>query len=264
MGVMVLGDRTAKRRFANLRDRICRKAIGKRLFRQLDEAATTCTVEFQDDEALAGDGGAKAAAWDMYLKRHGRRNVPLKRAIERSGMSFDVICTKINMKWLREIKLTPDGVRQYVDGKPIPSEELWRLIWLLRPYIEPGNGAEATIKIARSIGEEAGLSGVRRHWRSLWGSLKFEEGHVVVFHELIHALRLMQGRRVVDRGWEEEAMTIGLPPFQKEEITENKCRQACHLPIAQKHGDATVSSQTAAIQMMSPNDWGKDDKIFCG
>jgi hypothetical protein len=36
---------------------------------------------------------------------------------------------------------------------------------------------------------------------------------VALGHELIHAWRVMSGRVLFRYGWEEEAMTVGLPPF---------------------------------------------------
>ena len=47
---------------------------------------------------------------------------------------------------------------------------------------------------------------------------------VPLAHELIHAWRAMCGRVLYDYGWEEEAMTVGLPPFSSMKFTENRFR----------------------------------------
>jgi hypothetical protein len=47
---------------------------------------------------------------------------------------------------------------------------------------------------------------------------------VVLAHELTHAWRVMTGRVLFLYGWEEEAMTVGLPPFSNMRFTENRFR----------------------------------------
>lgn len=203
--------------------------------------------------------------WRYYFRVHGNKNPRLGAAIRASGMSMNDVVERLKNKHLANGLGVIDSalIEKFVDTPtPIPGELLWRLIWLLRPYIEPGSGAPARIKIANSIGSESRMNGLAHAWRSQWGTLKFQEGHIIVFHELVHAFRVMQGTRVVDTGWEEEAMTMGLPPFEDEPFTENKYRAACRKELAKRHGSCTFSSQTMAIQCQSCNDWGKNEKIF--
>ena len=47
---------------------------------------------------------------------------------------------------------------------------------------------------------------------------------VVLAHELTHAWRVMTGHVLYLYGWEEEAMTVGLPPFSNMRFTENRFR----------------------------------------
>jgi hypothetical protein len=47
---------------------------------------------------------------------------------------------------------------------------------------------------------------------------------IALGHELIHAWRGLSGLKLFVYGWEEEAMTVGLPPFSFMEFTENKFR----------------------------------------
>lgn len=47
---------------------------------------------------------------------------------------------------------------------------------------------------------------------------------IALGHELIHAWRVAAGRVLFDYGWEEEAMTVGLPPFSNMPLTENRIR----------------------------------------
>lgn len=47
---------------------------------------------------------------------------------------------------------------------------------------------------------------------------------IILGHELIHTWRMVTGMRIFEGGWEEEAMTTGLPPFVNMKYTENKLR----------------------------------------
>jgi len=47
---------------------------------------------------------------------------------------------------------------------------------------------------------------------------------IALGHELIHSWRAVSGKVLYPYGWEEEAMTVGLPPFTYMEFTENKIR----------------------------------------
>src|SRR5690606_12276370 len=47
---------------------------------------------------------------------------------------------------------------------------------------------------------------------------------VVLAHELVHAWRVLTGRGLYFSGWEEEGMTVGLPPLSYMRFTENRFR----------------------------------------
>lgn len=302
MSFVITGGSTAVDHWKDLRKRISKVQIGHDLFSAMDASAHTCNVSFVPDVDVANDGGAVAGlerpdmdkvpgvamlkhfapnnavlamasvdrmkseiatAWKYYLFNNKRKNKRLIDAIASSNMGLRDICDRLGNVHLDQGmgKISPATLQGFMTGPvAIPGEVFWRLTWLLRPFIQPGIGASTRIRIAKSIGKEA--NSTTRRWRAAWGSLKFEDGHIICFHELVHAQRMMAGERVVDTGWEEEAMTIGLAPFEHEHFTENKYRQACGKQLATMHGSATFSSQTMAIQSQSPNDWGRHDRIF--
>lgn len=76
---------------------------------------------------------------------------------------------------------------------------------------------------------------------------------LVLGHELIHAWRMMQGRRIVDGGWEEEAMTTGIGPFAGWAVTENALRSEAGLPKRPYYGACPTvgSATTASIKEMT-------------
>ena len=51
-----------------------------------------------------------------------------------------------------------------------------------------------------------------------------DPGFIILGHELVHVWRMVTGVRIFQGGWEEEAMTTGLPPFLNMEFSENKLR----------------------------------------
>lgn len=65
-----------------------------------------------------------------------------------------------------------------------------------------------------------------RHKRYLPSSHNWEHRPpaVALAHELIHAWRVMTGQVLFEYGWEEEAMTVGLPPFGNMPLSENRVR----------------------------------------
>jgi hypothetical protein len=69
---------------------------------------------------------------------------------------------------------------------------------------------------------------------------------IVVGHELIHAWRMMHGRRVVRLGWEEEAMTVGLGLASGWPLTENQLRLEMKLPRRFKYDFMNVDSSVSS------------------
>lgn len=47
---------------------------------------------------------------------------------------------------------------------------------------------------------------------------------IILGHEMVHVWRMVKGMRIFEGGWEEEAMTTGLPPFTNMKFSENKLR----------------------------------------
>lgn len=206
--------------------------------------------------------------WAGYRQENGGRNLLLEAAIVASGLTDAQVIAKVD--WPQGN--TPFNQRDLDDlraAKPdctsVPKtrlwrEHLWRLIWLLRPYLQRGAGANTRIRIGESIGQyyASYLPDIIWHFG---GWVQFADAHVIVVHELVHALRIMEGRRVVDRGWEEEAMTIGLVPLDIEEFSENRYRLDCGMPAAGAHNDPGYSSQTGNYARMGGGD---PNNVFSG
>jgi hypothetical protein len=75
------------------------------------------------------------------------------------------------------------------------------------------------------------------------GKDKESPEYIQLGHELIHAWRMMTGRRIVGgNSWEEEAMTVGLSPFANLRFTENRLREEAKLKTRLKYGGMAVAS----------------------
>ncbi|WP_109483672.1 M91 family zinc metallopeptidase [Paraburkholderia sp. C35] len=73
---------------------------------------------------------------------------------------------------------------------------------------------------------------------------------IALAHEMIHGWRLVTGRCVfqpkgIEDYWE-EAMTVGLPPYDRCRFTENRLRHVKAFPLRTYYGESTVNRSTRA------------------
>ena len=110
----------------------------------------------------------------------------------------------------------------------INQETYYRLAFFLYEYMTPGPGADTQIRFENKVNFAADPT----PGATFSPTTNFNDapGYIVLGHELIHAWRMMVGRRLVRSGWEEEAMTTGLNQFSKLDFTENKLRADAKLP----------------------------------
>jgi len=73
---------------------------------------------------------------------------------------------------------------------------------------------------------------------------------IALAHELIHAWRLVTGQCVFRPGgieeYYEEAMTVGLPPYDQCRFTENRLRHSKGLPLRNFYGESTLNQSNRA------------------
>lgn len=116
---------------------------------------------------------------------------------------------------------------RFNERRMTPSEN-FRLSLGLYDHIFRGHGANTAVRLVPGIGLDGNktLSWLQKRT----GKTKYQidadavRADVMLGHELIHAWRMMTGRRIVARGWEEEMMTVGLGPAASLPFTENKLR----------------------------------------
>jgi Effector protein len=122
----------------------------------------------------------------------------------------------------RLVNLSPRDLQAMESGrKAIDSAIEARLRAMLYDFLTPGPGSDCHVcfnheRLNLSQGHELHLPSYK-NWKN-------RPVPVALAHELIHAWRVVVGRVLYRYGWEEEAMTVGLPPFSTMPYTENRFR----------------------------------------
>ena len=219
-------------------DAIKRLATGARLLAEIDasghvvEICRTWTAEdgncqggSDDDEmvfplnGVFSDGTTvlhevlKAATYDLSgrskLKKFFKIGKTKPRFLKRDAIARLVGVTQIDLEAMEKGK------------KAIPPPVDARLRSYLYDFLLPGKGCSCYVEfnyLRDNLSED--------HKKYLPATHTWENRPptIALGHELVHAWRAMTGMVLFDYGWEEEAMTVGLPPFSFMEFTENKLR----------------------------------------
>lgn len=138
------------------------------------------------------------------------------------------------------------------DGWTVPQPKMnaltrGKVAYYLRDHLTPGPGASKVTVLWNIAVVDLGVEGAKWSKRPIWLSLA---------HELIHAWRWTTGRAVFDprdkegkayNGYHEEAMTVGLPPYDGMDFTENKFRTLGALEKRDWYGPTTMKKTEKAI-----------------
>lgn len=122
----------------------------------------------------------------------------------------------------RLVGISPSALKQMEAGdKPIDANTDAKLRVYLYDFLTPGPGSDCLIAFNH---KKLNYSEAHRKYLPMSKSPLHLPLPVVLAHELTHAWRVMTGRVLFLYGWEEEAMTVGLPPFSSMKFTENRFR----------------------------------------
>ena len=127
-----------------------------------------------------------------------------------------------------------------------PDAVYYPLCFLLYDYLLPGTGTNTQIRVMNQKTFNHDFANDLRSENKLTRSNQetaIRLDAVVLSHELIHAWRMMAGRRVVAGGWEEEAMTSGIGPFSSWRMTENSFRSDLGLKTRRTYANNRHSSE---------------------
>lgn len=131
----------------------------------------------------------------------------------------------------------------------MPDDVYYPLCFLLYDYATPGGGTNAQVRVMNQMTFDHDFANdVRDEGKVLRSTQETATrlDAVILGHELIHAWRIMAGRRVVAGGWEEEAMTSGIGPFSRWKLTENALRSDLSLTQRKLYANPSHSSQLMA------------------
>jgi hypothetical protein len=121
----------------------------------------------------------------------------------------------------------------------------YSLCFLLYDYALSGGGTNAQIRIMNQMTFDHDfkndVAAEKKFGRST-AETALRLDAVILGHELIHAWRMMAGRRIVAGGWEEEAMTSGIGPFSSWKLTENVLRGDLGLSTRKSYANPGHSS----------------------
>jgi hypothetical protein len=186
--------------------------------------------------------------------------VILGRAKARYADPFKEVARRLHISTL-------DLIDMIMGMKAIDDKTYYTISFVLYDFLTPGAGCDTTIRFQpyesfkRDFGSdfnelEVGTFETKKKvWRNLMA--------VILGHELIHAWRMMIGKRLVFAGaWEEEAMTTGVGPFLNWKPTENSMRQEFSMPLRDKYQTGSCSSGMMAQIMMNMNFGGTVNERF--
>jgi hypothetical protein len=147
----------------------------------------------------------------------------------------------------KRLNLSANAFKDMYEGRAyIPDDVYYPLCFMLYDYMIPGPGTNAQVRIMNpktfAYDFRNDVAAIKKLAPDK-AALTLEA--VVFAHELIHAWRMMAGRRVVTNGWEEEAMTTGIGPFAGWRLTENVIRGDFGLKTRTSYASPTHSSSIA-------------------
>jgi hypothetical protein len=141
--------------------------------------------------------------------------------------------------------------------KPMDDKTYYTLCFILYDYLTPGTGCATQVRFMSPARFKADFKGDIEEADTKWYRSERKTAKLVAMavlgHELIHAWRMMAGRRLVTQGWEEEAMTAGVGPFLNWKLTENCLRKEMKMPLRQKYQTGQCSSEMMQGIMMQMN-----------
>lgn len=142
---------------------------------------------------------------------------------------------------VRELAKSRVQIDAMCDGQAkIDDNDYYKICFAYYDYLTPGRGCNSQVKLLPGIRL---LNGLKPYDPK--NDADCVPPEIMLGHELIHAWRMMAGRRIVNDGWEEEAMTTGLHPFSHLAFTENRLRMDAGYPGRQKYEMRIFNSRHA-------------------
>jgi hypothetical protein len=223
-------------------------SIGETLLQDLQES--TCKVEVlygkrPNAAGLVSTGNAdKACYLEVADGRRLRDKLQMLCNDPRTAASAGVQGALRKLAAAKIVPLKDQGGELQVPALELGPLELGKVAYWVMDHLTPGPGADVWVIWQHDLLDVSGefvnspppAWAKRPHW-------------VALAHELIHAWRIATGRVVFHptvTNYYEEAMTVGLPPYDRCAITENRFRECGGEPHRSFYGPTTrAKSETA-------------------
>jgi Effector protein len=158
-----------------------------------------------------------------------------------AGLVFAQIMNKARAamdvrKWRNKLYACGSSEAEVTDiimgERKIDDAKYYRFCLEFYDYLIPGKGCDTQVRIQPpAVFQEKNADLIAEA-----GTRKSDKIVAALLgHELIHAWRMMVGRRVVDDGWDEEMMTVGLGRCSGWPMTENRLRAGMGLPLRKSY-----------------------------
>ncbi|NTS75644.1 hypothetical protein HR060_02085 [Catenovulum sp. SM1970] len=192
--------------------------------------------------------------WEKKFKQHlGYNEVLYRKAVSCELHNImSRLAVRIDDPWRYISQISGKTIKELVDislGRTICDDATYyKICFMFYDYLSPGKGIPTQVRLTPQIYAE----GLNDHWwhgkQNYKGDWTAAREDIMVGHELIHAWRMMAGKRVVRGGWEEEAKTVGLAFAAGWEFTENRLRNEAGHPRRINYNHTDFSSAWA-LQM---------------
>ena len=143
----------------------------------------------------------------------------LRRVVNRSGVPRQVLAGLVG-KTEQQLEEMMAGTREVDDTTN------YKLQLYLYEHLTPGRGINTYIAFDAGVRSQCAEAA-----KGDWVDGESQVPPIVLGHELIHAWRMMVGRRIYKGGVGEEHMTAGLPPYTTMKFSENKLRVDAKLAL---------------------------------
>jgi hypothetical protein len=182
----------------------------------------------------------------------------LKQVLENAARN-QALCPRLTNQFFqnpmtqipRLLNIPEDLLKSWLKGeKSIKDDQYYLLCCYLYDYLVPGPGTDTQIRVMHPSWTAKIFKDDVKQEKSVFRTQEETASRVqavVMAHELLHAWRMMAGRRIVSGGWEEEAMTTGCGPFIGWKLTENTFRSALKLSQRKKYSCPTISSNSTQM-----------------
>lgn len=121
-------------------------------------------------------------------------------------------------------------IDEYLHGeKRVNTSDNFKILFGLYDWVIRGAGTNTAVRLVPEVAITSPAN-APTWFQKKRGINRFDKSadevraDIMLGHELIHAWRMMTGRRLVSSGWEEEMMTVGLGAGANLAFTENKLR----------------------------------------